>query len=449
MTPAMFLRLALGLSLLALSVENRPSPRWAAPGLVIVTLDTIRADRLSTYGFSDAAFPAIERLAREGIVFDRASTVVPLTLPAHCSIFTALLPLQHGVRDNGDSALAESHTTLAEILRAKGFRTGAFVGAEVLASDRGLAQGYDVYGDAATAGAVGPARFQRRGDAVASDAIAWLAAVPQSAPFFLWIHLYDPHRPYDPPEPFRSRHVDPYVGEIAFADSQIGRVLEALERRGRFDRTIVVVAGDHGESLGDHGERDHGTLVYESVLRVPLIMRVPYVSPQRVSDLVRVTDIMPTALALLGVAAPSGLTLPLYRGLNGVSLAGLITRSGRPLDLESYSESLYPQRFGSRGLRSVRDRRFKFIDAPEPELYDLNRDPFEERNIYDERPALAAALQRRLAELIRVDVASNSAAEQRSRVPLEIRQRLQSLGYVAASVGLSGTEHRFALDPRK
>lgn len=444
----MLLRPVLALSLFALTVQGvalSPSP---AAGLVIVTLDTTRADRLSPYGFMDARFPAIERLARGGIVFDRAASVVPLTLPAHCSIFTGLLPPQHGVRDNGDTALAESHTTLAEILHAEGFRTGAFVGAQVLASDRGLAQGYDVYRDAAAMAAVGLGPFQRRADTVASDAIAWLDSLPESAPFFLWVHFYDPHRPYDPPEPFRSRHVDPYVGEIAFADAQIGRVLDALERRDRFDRTIVVVAGDHGESLGEHGERDHGMFVYEGVLRVPLIMRVPNVSPRRVGSLVRLTDIMPTTLALLGVRPESDEGLTPYGGLEAVNLADLVTAGARR-DLQAYSESLYPRRFGSSALRSIRDRRFKFIDAPRPELYDLERDPFEERNIYDERPALAAAFQRRLAELTITDVRLNSAGEQPPRVPLDIRQRLLSLGYVAGSVGLSRTDRRPGLDPRK
>ena len=208
-----------------------------------------------------------------------------------------------------------------------------------------------------------------------TDAIRWLDGIEGSR-FFLWVHLYDPHRPYNPPEPYRSTYGDPYVGEIAFADSQIGRLLETLDRRRLLDRTIVVVAGDHGESLGDHGERDHGIFVYESTLQVPLIVRAPHVSSRRIADVVRLVDVMPTVLDLLQVHSGP---------VDGVSLTALMRGQPQDLKLDAYSESLYPRRFGGSPLRALRAGRYKLIDAPRPELYDLDRDPFEQRNIYDER----------------------------------------------------------------
>jgi choline-sulfatase len=410
----------------------------------------------------NATMPGLERLAREGLVFTRAATVAPLTLPAHSSLFTGLLPMQHGVRDNGDGALDLSHVTLAEVLNSRGYRTAAFVGSQILAADRGLAQGFELYRSATSVGRVSFDRPERRADAVVSDAIGWLEDVDGDERFFLWVHLYDPHRPYDPPEPFRSKYVDPYVGEIAFADSQIARLVDVLEHRRLLERTIVVVAGDHGESLGDHGERDHGMSVYESVLRVPLIMRVPNTPPKRLTQLVRLTDLLPTVLALLGVrpgsdrgqtgvrpvsdhvsARPAlhlmspggsdpGLTPvrpPSDPGLTPLDLTGLIAGTRERVDVESYAETLYPERFGKCALRTLRDRRFKFIAAPRPELYDLERDPFEERNLYDERPGLAAAIEKRLAALTRTDTAS---APDRSPLSVDLRERLAALGYVHA-----------------
>jgi arylsulfatase A-like enzyme len=389
--------------------------------VVVITLDTTRADRLSPYGLMDSPMPGLERLAREGVVFDQATSVAPLTLPAHASLFTGLLPPAHGVRDNADQALDAAHVTLAEILRGRGFRTAAFVASVVLDADRGLAQGFDRYASVpADARRIAPAR-QRRADDVIADALQWLDDAGTTTPFFLWTHLYDPHAPYDPPEPYRTAFLDPYIGEIAFADAQIGRLLDALERRGVLDRTVVVVAGDHGESLGDHGERDHGIFVYESVLRVPLIIRGPRIPPRRVADVVRLTDVAPTILDLLGLPSPP---------MDGVSLGSLLSGRTTRVDLEAYSESLYPRRLGWSPLRALRDGRFKLIDAPRPELYDLERDPFEERNIHDERRSLADAMRRRLAILARER--GLSRADGLAEPPAGLRERLAALGYVGS-----------------
>jgi arylsulfatase A-like enzyme len=408
----------------------------SAASVIIVTLDTTRADRLSPYGLMDVSMPALERLAGEGIVFDQATSVAPLTLPAHASLFTGLLPPAHGVRDNADRPLTSEKTTMAEILRGNGFSTAAIVGSDVLHPDRGLAQGFEVYRTAAAVDGFPAHPRQRRGDDVMKEALQWLEGVGRSR-FFLWVHLYDAHRPYDPPEPFRSRYADPYIGEIAFADAQIGRLLEALDAHRLRDRTIVVVAGDHGESLGEHGERDHGIFVYESVLRVPLIVRAPAVRPARIGTVVRLTDVFPTVLDLLGLPLPA---------VDGQSLLKVMNGSERAEDLEAYAESLYPQRFGWSPLRAIREGRFKLIDAPRRELYDLERDPFEERNLYDERRALGDAMAQRVAML--AGGTASSLANRRPAASAEVQQRLSALGYVGSGPSQPGAAHQPLPDPK-
>ena len=406
----------------SLSCDSRPvSP--ARTGLVIVTLDTTRADHLSVYGYMDVSLPHIERLAASGVVFDQAMSVGALTLPAHTSLFTGLLPPAHGVRDNSDPGLGDAHVTLAEILRARGFETAAFVGSVVLDAERGLSQGFDRYAG------VGPDSpdahgLQRRGDAVIGEAVDWLEGVG-SAPFFLWTHLYDPHRPYDPPPPFDTLH-DPYVGEIAFADQQIGRLLQALDARALTGRTIVVVVGDHGEARGDHGERDHGIFLYQSVLRVPFILRAPGIPAGRNADVVRLVDIMPTVLDLLGIPAPAA---------DGATLAGALHGHARTAEREVYAESLSPRHLGWSPLFALRSGRYKLIDAPRPELYDLEADPFEGRNIYEQRRGVARAMTDRLSRMRAVE--GTEAAVRGAAVSPELRRRLGALGYASGTPGAS------------
>lgn len=389
--------------------------RGSTTGVLLVTLDTARADRLSPYGFMDVRMPHLERLAREGVLFEQAFSVAPLTLPAHTSLFTGLLPPSHAVRDNADQPLATSHTTLAELLQRRGFRTGAFVGSVVLQSDRGLAQGFDTYRDVQSPGAPTPAR-QRPGNLVVDEAIAWLEGTA-GAPFLLWAHLYDPHAPYEPPAPFRVAHADPYVGELLFADAQLGRLLDALDRLRLTDRTIVVVAGDHGEGLGDHGEQTHGLLVYDSVLRVPLIVRAPAIRSRRIADVVSLVDVAPTLLELLGIAG---------RHSDGASLVGAL--NGRRIDVEAYAETLYPARMGLAPMHALRDGRFKLIDGPQPELYDMQTDPFEEHNVIRARAGIADAMRARLGAIAG---AGSRPAAPNTPVPREVRERLAALGYAA------------------
>lgn len=432
--------LVVGLAVIALAtawwIAARHDP--APFGVVIITLDTTRADRLSPYGFMNVSLPHLERLAQEGVVFDRATSVAPLTLPAHTSLFTGLLPPNHGVRDNADAPLGESHTTLAEILLARGFHTGAFVGSIVLGPDRGLRQGFETYGGVRYTDQQTPDSRQRRADAVMDDAIGWIDSVA-GAPFFLWTHLFDAHRPYDPPEPYASVYGhNPYVGEIAFADSQIGRLLEALEQRKLLDRVVLIIAGDHGESLGDHGERDHGIFIYEEVLRVPLLVRAPSLRPLRVGEVVRLTDVLPTILDLLDIPSPA---------VDGVSVRDLMSGHRRDVDLEAYSESLYPERLGWSPLRSLRDGRFKLIDAPRPELYDLDQDPFETQNIHDDRLALAQAMTARLA-VVAKGRDTRTALERRTPADPELRARLAALGYVTGAVTRAPADRASLPDPK-
>jgi arylsulfatase A-like enzyme len=402
---------ALLLVCLTASTVPRPGPR----SVVIVTLDTTRADSISVYGALRVSTPNVDAVARSGALFENAATVAPLTLTAHSSLFTGLLPPHHGVRDNGADPLGADHSTLAEILKRRGFRTAAFVGSAVLQASRGLARGFDVYRDGGSA-AMRPRRFRRAGGEVVSDAAEWLSQQDDS-PFLLWVHLYDAHAPCDPPEPYRSLFPeDPYAAAVAYADAQVGTLMDALERRHLLEQSVVVIVADHGESFGDHGERGHGRQLYEDVVHVPLIIRAPTVRPRRVPGVVSLVEVMPTVLELVGAPIPA---------IDGTSLLPVL-RGGRAIDRAAYSESMYPVRFGASPLRAVRDGRFKLIEAPRPELYDLDRDPREERNLALERTSVVAGMSRTLAAL------DSRGARQpmTGRVPSDLRERLAALGYV-------------------
>ena len=422
-------------SLLVAVIATVAAWSWHEPpmSVIVITLDTTRADRLSVYGFNNAPMPGLERLAREGVVFDRATAVAPLTLPAHCSVFTGLFPPAHGVRDNADGALSQQQTTLAEILKARGFQTAAFVGSTVLDSDRGLAQGFDYYSTVPRAGSSAHSfgAAQRPADAVMNDALQWIEAHDEKS-FFAWVHLYDAHRPYEAPEPFRSRFLDPYVAEIAFADAQIARLLTALNDRHVLERTIVVVVGDHGESLGEHGERDHGIFVYEASMQVPLIVRAPGLTARRVDAVVSQVDVLPTLLDLLRIPAPPG--------IDGVTLVPA-SRGSMMVERELYAESMYPSRFGWSPLRMVRDARLKYIDAPRPELYDLDADPFERHDLASQRPNVVAGMRARLAGF----AAEKPAGLPGNQPSEEAVRALASLGY---SSGHAAVPSSSALDPK-
>jgi arylsulfatase A-like enzyme/Flp pilus assembly protein TadD len=464
--------------------------------LLLITLDTLRADRLGVYGYERAETPHIDRLAAEGVRFERVTTTVPVTLPAHASIMTGRLPFEHGVRNNGAFLLGEDAVTLAEALRDAGYATGGFIGAVVLDAQFGIAQGFEHYdGLAPYQARTGDLSGERPGEAVIEPASAWIReqsarhgtavvnppmrrapASPAAsgragrsqeaaAPWFAWLHLYDPHDPYTPPEPYATRHAgEPYDGEVAYVDAMIGRLRSVLEEVGVADDTLIVVTADHGEGLGDHGEQGHSLFVYDSTVRVPLILWAA--DGLRPGTVVRgnasVIDAMPTVLALLGVdagaataagppkgadlsgaIAPPGVTGTLRTGRDDVGTSA--TRDTPNLaGTPAYAESLVPYLdFGWSELRALVDGRYKYIAAPEPELYDLIADPGETNNLVDVEVARADALAARLADWVASD--DVTAATGAAVDPADVAA-LQALGYLAGGGG--AVRDRRDVDPK-
>jgi len=411
----------LALSWLGLAVACvRSGPSASAPPgtpVVLISIDTLRADHLPAYGYSGVATPAIDALRKDAVLFSDASSPCPLTLPAHASILTGLLPPAHGVRNNLGYALdAAAHPTIARWLKARGYATGAAVSAYVLAGKTGLADSFDVYDDAiekpADAGAA--SQVQRPGGETESRALAFLDGAG-SKPFFLLLHLYEPHSPYEPPEPFKTRYAAaPYDGEIAAADAIVGHFLAELKRRRLYDRSIVVVLSDHGEGLGQHGEKEHGIFLYREALHVPLLIKLPGSARavETVKEPVSLVDLVPTLGRLLGVPPPPGADgRPMLDG-------GL--DAGRRL----YAETFYPRiHLGWSPLRSVWDGRHDFIDSPKPELYDLASDPSEAHDLFSpEDPA--AREGKRLLEKVGAAFAPPAAAS-----PEDVK-KLAALGYL-------------------
>jgi arylsulfatase A-like enzyme len=354
--------------------------------VLIITLDTIRADRLSAYGNRRIETPFVDGLARRGVLFEMCTAPAPLTLPSHTSIFTGTYPVYHGVRDNGDFVVPAGLTTMAQLFREKGYRTGAFVGAFVLSARWGLNRGFDVYTEptgASAAEILSMGDVQRRGEAVVDDALAWLQQ-PSTSPFFAWIHLYDPHLPYDSVSPFRERYPEePYLAEVAYSDTQLGRVGDYLESGGLTKRTMVVFAGDHGEGLGDHDEVDHGLLVYQTTVRVPLIITHPALRSggKHRPEVVSLVDLLPTLADATGIRRPVD--------AQGESLWSLLGGAGTFHERPVYAETYYPRlHFGWSALTSLQEKHLQFIDSSEPELYDLVKDPGQRVNL---RPARALA----------------------------------------------------------
>lgn len=422
------------------------SPAPAPMNVVLITLDTLRADHLGAYGATTVRTPHLDRLASQGVVFDQVMTTAPLTLPAHSSIMTGQFPPRHGVRDNGGFFLGPEQVTLAEILSGSGYQTGATVGAFVLDSKWGLDQGFAAYQDdfdLTNVKAMSLASVKRPGNEVVDLALKWMDGVADQR-FFAWMHLYDPHAPYESPEPYRSDYRGhPYRGAIAFTDAQVGRVFDFLEARGLADNTIVVVTADHGEGLGEHGEETHGFFVYESSMRVPLIVHAPGrgLSPRRVTQPVRSVDIMPTVLDLVGVALPGP--------VEGRSLLPLMRGDVTEMALDGYGEAMYPlHHYGWSELTAMRSDRYKLIDAPRPELYDLERDPGELTNLFDTRRSVADAMLRQLRDRKQAMAADAPEAPDTEDVDPETRARLAALGYVGSFVATAGDASTGRADPK-
>lgn len=421
-------------------------PRGVAPGdlnVVFITLDTTRWDAMGYAGAWGNPTPAIDGLARDGVRFDNAVSSVPLTLPSHSTMFTGLLPPRHGVRDNGGFVLDPRYVTLAERLQERGWATGGFVGAYVLDAKWGIAQGFDHYFDEFDLSKykrISLGDVARTAGEVVDAAMPWLEANADRR-FFAWLHFYDPHTPYDPPEPWKGRFEGrPYLGEVAYVDAQIARVTNWLTSRGLADRTVFVIVADHGESLGEHGEGTHGLFIYDATVKVPLVIRTPYAGTKGrvVRDVVRSHDLTPTILELLG--------LPGDDEMDGRSLAPLLA-GGQLDELDAYSESFYARHhYGWNELTALRAGRFKFIQAPRPELYDLEQDPGEQVNLFADRRPLADRLAGVLLEIASEDI--TAAGEATATVDPETRERLAALGYIGSFVATPRKEGEALADPK-
>jgi len=420
-------RLAAALCVVAAGVVlNVPSSALAPrTSLLLVTLDTVRADRLGSYGFKAAQTPVLDRIAREGVRFADATTHAPITGPAHAAILTGRYPARFGIRDNAATPLPPEAVTMAEILKAAGYRTGGFIGAFILDRAYGFDQGFDVF-DADFKGFDPRAKLNSERPAidVVGRAVAWLRTLPEEAPFFAWIHLYDAHSPYTPPPPYDKVFKErPYDGEIAGVDRAIGSVVALLEERGQLDRTVVVAIGDHGEGLGEHGEDAHGVFLYDSVLRIPWVMRLPGGDRAGtvIGEQVRAIDLMPTVLDTLQVTIP--------QGLDGESVLGVVRGRSRLDPPPAYAETYYPKlHYGWSELRAVRVGDWKFIEAPRSELFNLRNDPGEKIDVIPRQAGLASRLG---AELTGIAAAWSQMPARTAPTPdRETMERLRSLGYV-------------------
>jgi choline-sulfatase len=425
--PTFLMALSVGLALLALLCLDSCSPREktapAASNLVLITLDTVRADHLGSYGYAAARTPWLDRLAAEGVRFAQASAQVPLTLPSHSSLLSGLLPPHHGLRNNGAGSFPDGKETLATLLSGQGWRTGAFVGAFVLDRRFGLSRGFQTYDDEIerAPGATVVLEAERPGSEVMDRALAWLGQ-DTSKPFFLWVHLYDAHAPYSPS----------YDGEIAKVDEQVGRLLQELERRGLSGSTVVAVAADHGESLGEHGELTHGLLLYEPTLRVPLLVKAPGLAARVIETPVSLVDVGPTLAGLVGKALPGT--------LDGRDLSAALREGKEPAPADVYAETQYPAVFGWSALSALRRRDLKYISSPKPELYDLTKDPKESQNLAGAEATEGFAM--RLAA-----IESGAVETQKLPADAEARSRLASLGYVGGGAARPRAAARTGRNP--
>lgn len=430
--PSFLPLLAVVLAATACGREARPR---GAPSLLLVTLDTTRADRIGAYGGPAGSTPHLDALAARGLRFERAFTTVPMTLPAHATLLTGRLPTATGMRSNGTGRLPEDVPTLAERFAAAGYATGAFVSAAVLDHAFGLARGFARYDDEVGRNG-GVFRSERSGHETVARALAWLAERPADRPVFLWVHLFEPHDPYVPPAPYAERFAaDPYQGEIAAADAALGELL-AAPRWAPGARAVVAVIGDHGESLGEHGEATHGLLVHDAVLHVPFVLAAPETPPGVIGAEVGAADLAPTLLALAG--------LPPIAVTDGNDLAGLWRRPAtEPRPETLYAESLYGQQvYGWAPLTAARRAGWKLVVGARRELFDTRSDPGELRDLTASSPPQAAALERYLNERQASARATTPAA-----VDEALRGQLQGLGYLTGG-GTAPVDASAAGDPR-
>jgi len=442
--PARWSRLSAG----DYTLDPRAPQAAHSPNLLLITIDTLRADHLGCYGYRLGATPTIDALAKLGAKFQHAFAAAPLTLPSHAALLTGTYPFYNGVRDQPGFRLPAEIPTLAESFAAAGYATGAVLGSPVLSRRFGLDRGFDAYDDRFSASTeeqeAGLPNIKRPAETVVRLGLAWLDSKPQGKPFFLWLHFYDPHLPYRAPEPFRSRFAGrPYDGEIAYTDAALAKLFAALRSRGLFDSTTIALTADHGEGLGDHGESTHGYFIYDSTLRVPLLVKAATATAARSpsasagtaysADLqapVSLVDLAPTLLRLAGIDVPSS--------MQGAEFSASVVSREEPRPHPVYAETMYPLlHLGWNPLRALvsgtpAGEVVKYIQAPRPELYDLGNDPGETRNEYPQRQAEAAACLGKLEAFVRAHTPRKPPSG-RGPVSAETSRLFSSLGYVAAA----------------
>ena len=398
-----------------------PSAPKTRVNVLLITIDTLRADRLSCYGGTAVPTPNIDRLAGRGTLFTGAFAPTPLTLPSHASILIGTSPIAHGVHDNIDFVVRSEQMTLAEHLKAHGYSTAAVVSASPLDSRFGLDQGFDRYDDSFMApGDPKTSPAEQNADAAVDKALKWLSS-PPSEPWFFWIHIWDPHAPYAPPEPFRTQYKDrPYDGEVAYTDFVLGRLFRALEENRESGRTLIVLTADHGEGLGDHGEKTHGYLTYNATIRVPLIIAVPGLAASRSPATVSHVDIVPTVLDILQLETPPG--------LQGLSVRPAL--AGKPLPSRRvYFECLSPYyELGWAPIRGYIAGDAKYVQSPIPEVYDLAKDPGEQKNIAS---TVRIADYHSTLEGLIAELTPAAPLDARAKTSPELKEKLESLGYLA------------------
>ncbi len=424
------------MALCSTSLAAQATRKPARLNVLLITVDTLRADRLGAYGNKEVATPALDRLARDSVVYERAFSQVPLTLPSHAVILTGTYPFHNRVQDFSGQTLSPEFRTLAESFRQHGYSTGAVISSFVLDRSWGLARGFDFYYDLFAGTSFlqeNVALVERRADKSVDEALKWLKKA-SNRPFFFWLHLYDPHSPYNAPEPFLTRYQSAYDGEVAYTDSQVGRLLAWMRQSGLYSNTLIVLLSDHGESLGEHGENEHGFFVYNATLHVPLMVKPPRgrgVKPGRVSSAVETTSVAPTILALANLRDNA-----FQKQFQGASLPAPGRESAE--DFHAYSETFYPlSSFGWSPLRSLQSERYHYIEAPRPELYELRSDPEEKENLAGKLPAIASALKQRLEERVQKYAPAAAGAGQNSTLSPEAAEKLRQLGYMSFRVPVS------------
>jgi len=408
---------------------TQPDKKWQPLNVVVITIDTLRADHLGCYGYPKIATPNLDRLASQGVLFENAVAQTPLTPPSHASMFTGTNPNVHQVRGTGGFVLDASKVTLAEVLQQRGWQTAAFVGAPVLKRTFGLNQGFETYDDRMPEPDPSKTSLENpslRAGTVVDRAVEWLDRHAGPKPFLLWVHVYDPHAPLDPPSPFRERYAGrPYDGEIAYVDQEIGRLFENIAKKSSPQQTVVVVMSDHGESLSEHGEYSHGVFLYDATLHIPWIMTGPGLpAAQRVKEQARTIDLLPTLLGVIGGEVPAA--------SQGSSL--LPALAGKPVETTySYAETLYPKiNMGWAELRGIRSSKWKYIRAPRSELYDLETDPGEVSNVLESHRDEAKRLEGELARLTATGEGKPAERVDMKSINAETEKQLRSLGYVSA-----------------